>query len=258
MKPSKPVVLVTRPSGDAAVNLCELLEQAGYVTHSLPLLELQPLPPPTADEMQLLSTFSDVQHAIFISSNAVRFGRRRLGDHWAELVSSAQCYGVGAITAAALQAQGVNAVAPAEMRSEGLLALPALADIGGQRVLIIKGEGGRNTLAHNLRGRGAVVEQLACYRRICPALAAGELARRVAAWGVAIILISSGEGLANLQLLLSPPETTKFKELHLIVPSQRVAELALAAGFRAVSVAENASDAAMLQALNDWHAAVEK
>jgi uroporphyrinogen-III synthase len=65
-------------------------------------------------------------------------------------------------------------------------------------------------------------------------------------------MISSGEGFANLLALLSPAETTKFSYITLLVPSVRVAQMALAAGFGRVITAENASDSAMLGALTTW------
>jgi uroporphyrinogen-III synthase len=65
-------------------------------------------------------------------------------------------------------------------------------------------------------------------------------------------MISSGEGLANLQALLRWPETTKFRHICVIVPSERIARMALKAGFEQVVTAENASDVAMLHALEEW------
>ena len=69
---------------------------------------------------------------------------------------------------------------------------------------------------------------------------------------VDVILLSSGEGLTNLLLLLSPAETSNFKSVGLIVPSERVADMARDAGFDSVVIAENASDEAMLRALQKW------
>jgi uroporphyrinogen-III synthase len=65
-------------------------------------------------------------------------------------------------------------------------------------------------------------------------------------------MITSGEGLSNLQVLLSPAETTKLTRIGLIVPSQRVAHMAQIAGFDQIVTAENASDLAMLRALKEW------
>ncbi len=136
--------------------------------------------------------------------------------------------------------------------SEGLLALPQLQEISGQRVLIIKGEGGRGAVREELGRRGARVDELACYRRDRPRYAAGEVAAKLSNWHIQVIMISSGEGLANLLTLLSQEETSKFTAIALLVPSQRIAGLAQEAGFKQVITAENASDAAMVRALEDW------
>ena len=109
-----------------------------------------------------------------------------------------------------------------------------------------------NALATELTRRGAAVDELACYRRSLPELAAGELAVKLSRWNIDVIMLSSGEGLCNLQLLLSPGGTTKLKHIGLIVPSERVAHLAREAGFEQIVTAENASDTAMLRALRTW------
>jgi uroporphyrinogen-III synthase len=193
------------------------------------------------------------QHIIFISANAVRFGMALVTDYWPQLPVGINWYGVGAATARGLEDFGIHAVTPgANMSSEGLLDLPYLRNVEGQRVLIVKGEGGRHTLRTELLQRGALVDELACYRRGLPDLPEGELAAQIARWEIDVILLSSGEGLANLLLLLSPAETSKLKAVGLIVPSERVAMMARQAGFDRVVTAENASDVAMLRALQEW------
>jgi uroporphyrinogen-III synthase len=122
----------------------------------------------------------------------------------------------------------------------------------------VKGEGGRDTLRQQLNARGAAVDQLACYRRAVPPLAEGELAARLEGWHIDVILISSGEGVGNLQLLLSPAESTKLKAVGMIVPSHRVAMMVREAGFSSVFIADNASDEAMIVALQQWQRGVEQ
>jgi uroporphyrinogen-III synthase len=246
-------VLVTRPAGESSDALCAALAAAGCHAHSLPLLELTALPQLPPAQRRLVLEMDLFQHVIFISANAVRFGMALVEDCWPQPPIGINWYAVGTATAAALGHFGIDAITPGSaMTSEGLLALPSLRDVAGQRVLIVKGEGGRETLAAQLRCRGAVVDELACYRRGLPEMPAGELAASLARWAIDVIMLSSGEGLANLQLLLSPAETLKLKHTSLIVPSQRVASMAREAGFERIVVAENASDAAMLDALQQW------
>jgi uroporphyrinogen-III synthase len=95
------------------------------------------------------------------------------------------------------------------------------------------------------------VDELACYQRYCPVLQPGELAGKLAEWRIDLVLISSGEGLTNFKSLLRSPETTKFRDIGLIVPSERVARMAREAGFGRIVTAENASDVAMLRALEE-------
>jgi len=139
-----------------------------------------------------------------------------------------------------------------QMSSEGLLALPGLQCVDGQRVLIVKGCGGRDTLRSALNHRGARVDELCCYRRRAVQLDGETLGTLLRRCRIDVVLISSGESLAALGELLRPGESSKFSSLCLIVPSARVAGLAREAGFRDVVVADNASDAAMLRALENW------
>lgn len=245
-------VLVTRPAGAAAEALCEVLHGAGYTAHSLPLLELEPLQELPYPQRRMALELDAYQHVIFVSANAVRFGMECFDDFWPQLPVGPDWYAVGDATAKLLAEYGVDAHTPgSRMSSEGLLDLPPLQAVSGQRVLIVKGEGGRGMLRRELARRGARVDQLACYRRRRPRLAAGELASLLARWEIEVIMVSSGEGLASLRELLSPAETSNFSHLCLIVPSERVAELARNAGFDRIVTAENASDGAMLRALEE-------
>jgi uroporphyrinogen-III synthase len=107
-----------------------------------------------------------------------------------------------------------------------------------------------------LGSRGAEVDELACYRRVAPALDGAGLRDRLAREAVRLILISSGEALANLTALLQPRETHKLADITLVVPSARVAEEAVAAGWRQPVVAANAADDAMLAAAQRWWSAL--
>lgn len=246
-------VLVTRPAGEAADALCAALAAAGYEACSQPLLELSGAPQLTPVQRHMLQDLEQYQHIIFVSGNAVRFGMALIDDFWPQLPVGINWYAIGDATAKGLARFAIKAITPGEMMtSEGLLALPYLLNVQGQRVLIIKGEGGRDTLRAELFRRGALVDELACYRRNRPDLPAGALGARIAQWQIDVILLSSGEGLTNLLLLLSPAETTKLKPVGLIVPSERVAAMARDAGFVSVVTAENASDEAMLRALQSW------
>jgi len=245
-------VLVTRPAGQGDA-LCAAIRERGLCAHHLPLLALEPLPELPAAERSRVLALDEFDHIVFISANAVRFGMAVIENFWPQLPVGLNWYAVGDGTARALAAFGVTAQTPGEdMTSEGLLALPGLRSCDGERVLLVKGEGGRDALARQLAARGARVETLACYRRVAPALAPGEFAAALARWDIGMIMISSGEGLANMLTLLGLEETSRLRDVRVLLPSARVAEAAAAAGFRQCRVAGNASDKAMLCALDAW------
>jgi len=253
---NKPVVLVTRPAGQAA-DLCAAVAAAGFRVHSQPLLQLQALPELAPAQRELALNLDRYQHIIFISGNAVRYGMAWIAPHWPSLPRGPHWYAVGAATARQLLSYGIRACSPvSDMTSEGLLALPQLQQLAEQRVLLVKGEGGRGALAAELGRRGGRVEELICYRRISPEMQPGEMASHLLQWDISLVMISSGEGLANMLALLSPAETTKFSHITFLVPSPRVAEIARQAGFSSVVIAENASDSAMLRALAAWQTTV--
>ncbi|NQX89329.1 MAG: uroporphyrinogen-III synthase [Halioglobus sp.] len=248
-------VLVTRPAGGSADALCNALRVAGFEPFHLPLLCVDGIRELSPVQRGLLLELDLYQHVIFISTNAVQFGMHLIDQFWPQLPVGITWYAIGHATAGALAYFGIDAVTPGPaMTSEGLLALPDLEDVRAERVLIVKGEGGRQTIRRQLEQRGARIDELACYRRRLPELPQGEVAAKLSAWDIDLILISSGEGLANLLRLLSPSETSKLKDVAVIVPSERVAAQAREAGWDRVVTADNASDTAMVRALETWSA----
>lgn len=245
-------LLVTRPAGQGQA-LCEALEDLGFVVQQQPLMVLEPLEQLSARSKQHLLDLDQYRHIIFISANAVRYGMSCIDDYWPQLPVGQAWYAIGTSTAAALSARGLNPITPgSHMSSEGLLAVPELANVADERVLIVKGEGGRETLKNVLSDRGARVDELACYRRSPPALPPGQLAANLADWGIQLILISSGEGLQNMLALLSTEESTNLRNIALVVPSPRVEKMAREAGFTQVWRTANASDEAVVSFLQNW------
>ena len=252
---AEPSVLVTRPAGQADA-LCAELAAAGFRPVTRPMLELLPLEEPDSASRQCLLHLDGFGHVIFISANAVRFGLDWIDGYWPQLPVGLHWYAIGERTAAMLSARGLAPLTPGDnMTSEGLLGLPSLQSAQGERVLIVRGVGGRETLRQALESRGAHVDSLVCYQRRPVQLAPGALAAELEHEAVGLALLSSGEGLAQFTALLPPGETTKLRELTLVVPSHRVAEHAHALGWQRVLVADNATDEAMVEAARAWYAA---
>ena len=237
-------VLVARPRRQAQA-LAEGIRAAGGEPLVFPVLQIEPVAP-DAQARGVLRALGAVRLAVFISANAVEHGLplvRAAGGWPAGLTAAA----VGAATAAALRAQGVHRVlVPAHgADSEALLALPELRDVEGQRIVIFRGVGGRELLADTLRGRGAQVIYVECYRRGKAPLDVGPVIERLRAGALHAVVAASGEALANLVELVPEPA---LLELPLAVTHPNVARAAHDLGFRRVQAVAG-GEAGLLDAL---------
>ncbi len=242
-------VLVTRPEGRGET-LSRCLREAGCTVLEQPLINIQPLPLSKPEDRQRVQDLDLYQHLIFVSLNAVDCGMAWIEQYWPQLPAGLNWYAVGQSSAARLSDYGLRVRQPEQrMDSEGLLALPQFQQVNGERVLIVRGAGGRPLMGETLVERGARVDYLECYERACPDLAAGDLAARMDVAAVDSILLGSGEALDNLVRLLSMDERNNVMDMLLVLPSERVAQRARSLGFRHLQVAANATDEAMVAAL---------
>lgn len=237
-------VLVTRPAAQAE-GLCRRIVAAGGRPLRFPTVDIQPPADPGAAAAQLAAPWDII---IFISRNAVEQALALAGD--ALRAQQAGLAAVGRATAAAMRAAGLSPslVPGTGFDSEALLALPALAQVAGRRVLIVRGEGGRALLGATLAERGATLGYAEVYRRGLPAVDAGAA---VARWrGVlGYLTATSDEVLHNLLALVPGPEHAWLKAVPLAVLSARNADTARELGFARVAVAPEAGDDGMLAAL---------
>jgi uroporphyrinogen-III synthase len=188
---------------------------------------------------------------IFISPNAVNFARRLLGNAgWPKETLLAA---VGKGTARALREAGyqVDLQPEAHFDSEGLLALPALSEMSGKRVIIVRGEGGRALLGDQLSARGAQVSYAEVYRRLRPETDPSSL---LANWAAQVDLVTatSGEVLANLVAILGRTGWPLLRQSPLLVISERMQQQAKDLGFSTTLLAGNASNEAIVQRLCRW------
>lgn len=245
-------LLLTRPAEECAALAATLAEQ-GVFSSSLPLLDIQPLPE-TPEQRATVLDLPRYCAVIVVSKPAARLGLELLDRHWPQL-PDLPWFSVGAATAQLLADHGRTVSYPQQGDdSEALLALPelqhALAASKSPRVLILRGEGGREALADCLRGQGVAVDYLQLYRRLLPHYALAALPERVYAERLNGLVVSSGQGLEHLRELAGA-DWPALARLTLFVPSPRVAELATAAGARAVVDCRGASATALLAALRD-------
>ncbi|WJW75594.1 uroporphyrinogen-III synthase [Thiohalobacter sp. IOR34] len=244
-------VLVTRPAAQAG-RLQRLIEAAGGRVVIFPVLEIAP-PRDPASAAARLGRLADYDLVLFVSANAVRWAREA-GLKPGAWPAGTRLGAVGRRTAEALRTAGFepDIVPAAGHDSEALLAEPGLTGVGGQRVLIVRGEGGRERLRTELEARGATVDYAEVYRRRRPAADPTALLADWAGGGIDVVTVSSLEGLQNLVAMLGENGQTLLRRTALIVPSRRVAEAAAGLGLPPPWVAADATDEAMLAALREW------
>jgi uroporphyrinogen-III synthase len=265
-------IIVTRPSAQAEPWAARLRE-LGATTRIAPLLDIVPVSE-TAQIQAIKNCILNLDvycKAIFVSKNAVEQAFNWIDNYWPQLPIELDFFAVGETTAKQLQACGVKVTDLAQsqtgaMTSETLLQSPALQDVADEKVVIFRGVGGRPHIGEVLSARGAKVDYCELYERMLPSDAIPHFAAVLSLLANespstespsadhVVLVLHSGEALENLQKVLRELAVNIGEisaQMFLLVPSQRIAELAEAAGFIYVFAAQNATEASMLQGLID-------
>ena len=226
-------IVVTRPAGQTA-HMAELIRAAGGEPVLFPALEIF-----DAEDLQpviaLIERLDTFNLAIFVSANAVSKALALVQARRA-WPSALRVATVGRGSERELRRAGFAAViAPGErFDSEALLDQPELQDMQGKRVVIFRGEGGRDLLGDTLSARGAAVEYAECYRRGRPQADVAELLALAARHELDAVTVTSSEGLANLYDMLDQPGRQWLEQTPLFAPHQRIAASARALGVKTV------------------------
>jgi uroporphyrinogen-III synthase len=231
-----PTVIVTRPAAQASY-LLELLVAEGFAGVSVPMLRIEFLESVDPPDFRGLDTL------IFISTNAVAAFAQ--SGHSRAVPKNVRVFGIGQQTVNALRDLGLVADGANALSTEGLLQAPWFSV--ARSVLVVKGEGGRQTLAATLSQRGSLVRSWEGYRRLGPEACHQAQLCDLLADSVAAVLTQSGETLANVLAAVNG-SLGLLQGVPVIVPSQRVADAYNDMGLNLV-VARSALDKDMVAAL---------
>lgn len=254
MKPESLHLLITRPEAQASV-WAQQLQSLGITVSLQPMLLIEPVEDAAAQRqiMNRILNFDQYQKAIFISQNAVTYGLQWLDKYWPQLPIGVEFFAIGQATFDLLQQgieQGTVYSAASAMNSETLLELKQLADVSDQKIIIFRGQGGRDFLATELQQRGAQIDYCELYTRQTPVQSPQKVHKDFrSSEKQRITVVHSGETLANLCSIIEADDLLWLQQQPLLVPGQRVAQLAHKAEFTQVIVAENATHDSMLEAL---------
>jgi uroporphyrinogen-III synthase len=199
-------VLVTRPAAQAS-EWVQQLRAAGLQAEALPLIDIAP----SADATAVAAAWASLPAqalVVFVSPNAAAhfFAARPAHTPWPQTVLAAS---PGPGTTQVLRDLGVSRIVePAadapQFDSEALWQQLSARDWAGRQVLVVRGEGGRDWLADQLRAHGAVLSFVAAYQRSAPQWSAPQqalLSEALAQPARHLWFFSSSEAIQHLQAL---------------------------------------------------------
>lgn len=247
-------IVVTRPAGQARA-LADAITAEGGTPVLFPVLaifdteDLQPL-------LNMAARLDAFDLAIFISPNAVNKALDVIAAH-REWPAHLRIATMGNSSERELQRFGFrDVIAPrGRFDSEALLELPPFApeQVSGKRVVIFRGDGGRELLGDTLRSRGASVEYIECYRRGKPDLDAAPLLGLWARNELDAITVTSSEGLRNLFDIVGRQGQAWLKKTPLFVPHARIAEEAQRLGLQWVILTGAGDDGLVAGLVEHFH-----
>ena len=247
-------VVVTRPAHQAEP-LCQMIEQAGGTAIRLPVIEIAP-PSDIQSAQEKLGRLKDFSIVIFTSANAVD-GLFKLAPASFSWPQKIQVAAIGKRTSSALRAHSISVdIVPEQgFNSESLLKHPVMNAVSGKKIMLFKGEGGRELLAQALIQRGATVEGVDLYRRKRPNEGLRNIQRAGKSGSIDLFIVTSNEGLRNLLEMATETEQKWLLRTELVVISERTAQFAKTLGFSQQPVVANeASDEGLLNSIEQWYA----
>jgi len=238
-----PTILITRPMGQQQA-FAESCARLGLRVSHLASLIIEPL---FHDELSadFIEQFDSV---LFTSKNAVSNAHRLFPMPWSGIEANA----IGPATSAALAEldQTTNLTPKPPFTSESHLR--QLVDLPAQKLLIVKGAGGRTLISDILSELGWTVTGVDVYKRSLPIMTEESINELIQDPAPDLISITSNEALQNLEILAKEHWDT-LRKLPLVVNSKRSATLAQSMGFELPAlVAGSAGDEGQLEQIKLW------
>lgn len=254
-------ILVTRPA-NLAKDLCNDIKSIGATPELLSVIEFCPTPHQSAlhTAIQQMDT---ANMAVFISPTAAQFALQAIKNVRSNLnlnldLPSLTWVAIGPGTAKILQAQGINGVvypsAP-PYETESLLTLNAFQSfaVHKKKILIFRGNGGRDLLDTELKRRGADVQLIETYQRQLPTI---NMVERLAKWRhnpIDVIVTTSATGLRHLRMLIDTTNDSTssqtFQDTPIVVVGSRMMQLAITLGFNKPILSMGADDTSIMRIL---------
>lgn len=249
-----------RPDGQG-LSLVNRLTEDGAQVQQLPAIEISPLTL-SGEQRQKILDFDSYDAIIVISAHAANYLMMQLDQYWPQLPIAQRWFAIGNKTANVLSHFDIEAKQPISgIDSEALLDHPDFTNIAGQKILIARGVGGRDTLFEVLESRGAQCAYLELYERQCPNYPLETLQASLNDFSPQLYICLSQETLANLQTLanrcrfdMTAPDGTSSPAI--LVPGSRVAEFAKSQGFQHIVIPASLSESDQYEAIRHYFQAL--
>lgn len=240
---------MTRPAHQA-VFLANQIRAIGGNPILFPVLEITDIKDQTS-LISLIERLDEFDWAIFVSPNAVNKALNLIVKQRASLPPHLKIAVVGKGSADTLNKYGINEIlTPTEhFDSEALLQLNELQDMHDKRVVIFRGNGGRQLLGDTLIQRGAILEYAECYRREKPSV---DISSLLAAWSqgeIHAVIITSSEGLHNLFDIIGSLGQQLLKLTPIFTVHERIAQTARDLELKKIVKAPSTGDEGLLESL---------
>lgn len=227
-------ILICRPD-ESATELANTFSALGAECRIFPTLEICSVDIPPEQKQRILS-LDQYRYVIVTSQHAAKAGLTLIDAYWPQFPIDQIWLAIGSKTASILKNETIKLVAPdKDFTSETLLKLPLLQKVKDEKILILKGKEGRDTLQNVLDKRGAKVDIVELYERKCPAYSKEQVMNAVQEFDARYLITLSGETLQNL-FSLCAEHNINLSSKTFVVPSHRVANIAYEAGFKSVLV----------------------
>jgi uroporphyrinogen-III synthase len=245
-------IINTRPQARAK-GLSDALQNHDATVLALPLLEVEAIPINPIAKQHLLDL--DRYDMVFVvSPTAAELGLKALADYWPQWPVDVAWLAVGDSTAQVLNSYLINPIVPQQETSEGLLQLPQLQQLQqGQRLLVLRGEGGRNLVRDTMQAQGVQVDYVDLYRRQLPD-ASVQRWQEIQHQSIDIVIITSGETLTQWINIAGQ----QAQKIPILVISSRLASLATQKGIKTVLTSASIKPIDIILTLYQWQNSQER
>jgi len=219
----KNVALISTRPYEKNIVLLKELESTNISLLNYPLTEIKPLKD-YAKFDSLLNNLKNYQHIIFISTNAVHFFVERFKSLILKLPEHIIFSSIGPTTQKALENKfNINVYCPEKnYDSKHLIKNKIFSNLQNKKVLIIRGEGGREVLKDMLEEKGAEVHYGECYIRNYLPINLNKLQNEAENYNSIFLIISSYESATHFLTQNSTHSWDWLQSVNIIVNHPRI------------------------------------